>query len=115
MPKIDIDSVPNISRPFYPEPYASAMGDRSFQELGEAAGLSQFGAVLMTMKPGSRSSLRHWHRNQDEFAIVTEGELVLHDNSGETIVRPGDCIGWPKNDGDGHCLLTEVTPSPGFW
>ena len=28
-------------------------------------------------EPGARSSLRHWHRAEDEFVMVTEGELVL--------------------------------------
>ena len=28
--------------------------------------------------------------------------MVLVDDGGETILRPGDCAAFPKNDGDGH-------------
>ena len=38
--------------------------------------------------PGARSSLRHWHRAEDEFVMVTEGELVLMQDEGEYLMRP---------------------------
>lgn len=88
----------------YPEPYASQMAGRSSLRLGEAAGLTQFGANLVTLEPGARSSLRHWHRAEDEFVMVTEGELVLHQDEGEYVMRPGDCAAWKAGDTNGHCF-----------
>lgn len=35
---------------------------------------------------------------------VLEGELVLVDDAGETILRPGDSAGWPAGVPDGHHL-----------
>ncbi len=64
MPQIDIDKVETFTGSTYPEPYASQMGGRSFQALGDAAGLTQFGVNLVTMKPGAISSLRHWHSGE---------------------------------------------------
>ena len=105
MPKIDLDTTKVYEGSGYPEPYASQMGDRVYQLLGDTAGLTEFGVDLVTMQPGATSSLRHWHSAQDEFAMIVEGELVLVENDGETVVRAGDCIGWPKNSGNGHHLL----------
>ncbi|MEM7268322.1 MAG: cupin domain-containing protein [Pseudomonadota bacterium] len=104
MPVIDLSEVEVFTGSGYPAPHAEAMGDRSFQPLGDHAGLTQYGVVLVTMNPGSTSSLRHWHKEQDEFTMITEGELILCENDGETPVRTGDCIAWPKNTDNGHCL-----------
>ena len=89
----------------YPEPYASQMAGRSSLRLGEAAGLTQFGANLVTLEPGARSSLRHWHKAEDEFVMVLEGELVLLQDEGEYPMRPGDCAAWKAGDPNGHCFL----------
>jgi uncharacterized cupin superfamily protein len=104
MPKIDIDAVESEIGSTYPEPYASQMGDRAFQALGDAAGLTQFGVNMVTMPPGAISSLRHWHSGEDEFVWVTSGELVLVQDGGETVMRAGDAAGFKAGDPDGHHL-----------
>ena len=104
MPKIDLESVDSVTGSGYPEPYASQMGARSFQALGDAAGVTQFGVVLVPMQPGATSSLRHWHTREDEFVWVTSGELVLVQDGGETVLRAGDAAGFPAGDSDGHHL-----------
>ena len=35
---------------------------------------------------------------------MVAGEAVLVDDSGEQILRPGDCAAFPMNDGNGHHL-----------
>jgi uncharacterized cupin superfamily protein len=105
MPKIDLASVPVRTGSIYPEPYASQMQGRSSLRLGQAGGLTQFGVNLVILEPGARSSLRHWHRHEDEFVMVTEGECVLVQDGGETVMRPGDCAGFPAGDPDGHCFI----------
>ena len=37
--------------------------------------------------------------------MVTEGELVLMQDEGEYLMRPGDCAAWPAGDSNGHCFL----------
>jgi uncharacterized cupin superfamily protein len=98
----------------YPEPYASQVAGRSYMRLGDAAGLTQFGANLVILAPGGRSSLRHWHHAEDEFVMVTEGELVLVQDEGEYVMHPGDCAAWPAGDRNGHCFLNRTAREARF-
>ena len=108
MPKIDIEAIPVRERTGYPPPYAAAVKGRLFQALGDAAGLTQFGVNLVRLRPGAASSQRHWHENEDEFLIVLEGELVLVEDEGETILRAGDAAGFKAGVPNGHCLLNRT-------
>ena len=108
MPKIDIAAVPILERTAYPPPYAGAVKGRLHQALGDAAGLTQFGVNLVRLKPGAASSQRHWHENEDEFLIVLEGELVLVEDEGQTILRAGDAAGFKAGVPNGHCLLNRT-------
>jgi uncharacterized cupin superfamily protein len=114
MPKIDLAKVPVKTGSIYPEPYAAQMQGRSSLRLGQAGGLTQFGANLVILAPGARSSLRHWHRNEDEFVMVTEGECVLVQDAGETLMLPGDCAAFPAGDPDGHCFINRSTTEARF-
>ena len=105
MPVIDPANVPVKTGSIYPEPYAGMMRGRSSLRLGEAGGLTQFGVNLVTLEPGALSSLRHWHRHEDEFVMVTEGECILVQDAGETAMRPGDCAAFPAGDPDGHHFI----------
>ena len=105
MPRVDIAAVPKVEDSTYPEPWGSRMGARTFQDLGDAAGLTQYGVVLTVLQPGATSSLRHWHSHEDEFVFVLEGELVLVQDAGETALRTGDAAGFPAGGRDGHQLL----------
>jgi uncharacterized cupin superfamily protein len=102
MPKLDLTQVPVKTGSIYPEPYAAMMAGRSSLRLGDAGGLTQFGANLVTLQPGALSSLRHWHLNEDEFVMVTAGECWLVEDGGETLMRPGDCAAFPANTPNGH-------------
>ncbi len=66
-------------------------------------GLSQFGARLERLPPGSRSSHRHWHETEDEFVFVLSGELVLVENE-ESVLRAGDAAAWAAGQPTAHCL-----------
>ncbi|MEQ5870338.1 cupin domain-containing protein [Sagittula sp. NFXS13] len=105
MPKLDIDSVPIRTNSSYPAPFDASVTGRSSQRLGDAAGLTQFGANLVRLLPGARASLRHWHENQDEFVMVTSGTLVLEEDSGETELSAGDCAGFKAGVANGHSMV----------
>jgi uncharacterized cupin superfamily protein len=105
MPKIDIESVAVDTSVGYPPPLNKAVEGRSRKRLGNAAGLSQFGVNLCRLKPGAASSQRHWQHNEDEFVYVLEGEVVLCEDAGETVLKPGDAAGWKAGVPDGHCLI----------
>ena len=105
MLKIDIANLPVDTRTGYPPPLDKVVQGRIRKRLGNAVGLDQFGVNLTTLKPGAASSLRHWHHNEDEFVFILEGEVVLIDDSGETVLKPGDAAGFKANDPNGHHLV----------
>lgn len=104
MAKIDPATVPVKSGSIYPPPYDVQMAGRSSLRLGQAGGLTQFGVNLVTLAPGARSSLRHWHAEEDEFVYVIAGALVMITDDGETAMAPGDCAAFPAGRADGHCF-----------
>lgn len=88
----------------YPPPYDRPCLERQRRALGDVAGLTQFGVNLLRLPAGSWSSQRHWHTGEDEFVFVLEGELVLVEEGGETVLRAGDCAGFKAGVANGHCL-----------
>jgi Cupin domain len=66
--------------------------------ISEAGGLTQFGAFIEVLPPGSRSSIRHWHSAEDEMVFVLEGEITLHEGSIETVLRPDDAATFRAGD-----------------
>lgn len=105
MPKLDLDTIPQVSRTGYPEPYADAVKGRWYRRLSPASGLTEFGVSHVTLKPGGWSSQRHWHEGEDEFLVMLDGEAVLIEDDGETILAPGDCVAWPKGSANGHHVI----------
>jgi uncharacterized cupin superfamily protein len=108
MPKIDVAKVPADTACLYPDPFWKPIEGRARRRLGNAVGLTQFGVNLTTLKPGSWSSQRHWHRNEDEFVYVLKGELLLCENHSETVLKAGDAAGFKANSGNGHCLINRT-------
>ena len=107
MPKIDIATVRARTGSGYPPPFDAPCAARTRRRLGNAGGLHDFGVNLMTLPPGSWSSQRHWHSHEDEFVQVLEGEVVLVEDGGETVLRAGDCAAFPKGSGNGHHLINK--------
>lgn len=105
MPKIDLDSIEQTNRTGYPRPYSDAMDKRLYRRLAPPAGLEDFGASHVVLKPGGISSQRHWHELEDELVLMLEGEAVLIEDEGETVMRPGDCASFPKGVANGHHLV----------
>ena len=107
MPKIDISKAVVRTKGAYPQPYSHVGDGREKAALGNAAGLTQFGVNLTRLKPGAASALRHWHENEDEFVYVLEGEMVLIEDGGERLLKPGDCAGFKANVANGHQLVNK--------
>ena len=105
MPKIDIDKIVLDTATRYPPPFNKAVEGRARKRLGRAAGLDHFGVNICTLKPGAASSQRHWHEKEDELVYVLEGEVVLCEDDGETVLKPGDAAAWKAGVPNGHCLV----------
>jgi uncharacterized cupin superfamily protein len=107
MKKIDLSSVPAQTGSNYPHPFDAPCGGQSCQRVARHAGLTVFGVNLTVIEPGAWSSQRHWHTHEDEFVWVLDGELTLITDTGEEILRAGDCAAFRRGDRDGHHLVNK--------
>ncbi|GHF61006.1 cupin domain-containing protein [Seohaeicola zhoushanensis] len=113
--KLDLASIAPRVGSGYPEPYAARFATRHVLPVGKAGGITQFGANVVTLRPGTASTLRHWHEEQDEFVIVLSGELMLAMDEGETPMGPGDCAAFPRGVANGHCLINRSDRDASFF
>jgi uncharacterized cupin superfamily protein len=107
MPKVNLDLIPQTNATGYPQLYAQEVEGRWYRRLAPATGISDFGVSHVTLKPGAWSGQRHWHAGEDEFVVMISGAAVLIDDNGRTDIVPGDCVAYPKGDGNGHHLVNE--------
>ena len=105
MPKLDLEAIEQINRTGYPPPFDAAMDKRHYRRLAPAAGLTDFGVSHVVLEPGGISSQRHWHEGEDEFLVMLDGEAVLVEDGGETVMRSGDCAAFAKGVANGHHLV----------
>lgn len=105
MPKIDIAAVAEHNLCGYPAPFHEIARGRFRRPLGDAGGLDRFGVNLCRLEPGSASSQRHWHDREDEFVYVVDGEVVLIEDEGETVLRAGDAATFKAGVPNGHHLV----------
>jgi uncharacterized cupin superfamily protein len=80
-------------------PSASSLKALSISPLDRAC------VTRSTLKPGAASSQRHWHEKEDELVYVLEGEVVLCEDGGETVLRAGEAAAWKAGLPNGHCLV----------
>lgn len=73
--------------------------------LSNAGGLTQFGAYLDRLMPGSVSSVRHWHEAEDEFLYLLDGIATVIDDDGEHVLRPGDACCWRHGEPNAHHVV----------
>jgi uncharacterized cupin superfamily protein len=109
MPKLDLDSIPQTNATGYPPEHADKVQGRWYRRIAPAAGLTDFGVSHVVLQPGAWSAQRHWHEAEDELVVMLAGEAVLVDDSGDTVMRPGDVAAFPKGDGNGHVLQNRST------
>ena len=108
MPKLDLSRIPFQGGSSYPGKLAEATAGRFVQRVGNAGGLTQYGVNIVRLEPQGMSSLRHYHVEQDEFAIMLSGTCVLIDDDGEHELQPGDCAAWPAGEANGHHLVNKT-------
>lgn len=108
-PALDPATLPAHTTTAYPEPWRSQVLPREKRRLGDALGLTKIGINRTTLAPGKVSSMRHWHTHEDEFVLVLEGEVALRTDSGEQVLRAGECAGFPAGVRDGHQLANRGT------
>ena len=105
MPKLDLESIPQFNATGYPPIYADVVQGRWYRRLAPASGLSDFGASHAVLQPGAWSSQRHWHAGIDEIVVMLDGEAMLVEEGGETLLRPGDIATFGADVANGHHLI----------
>lgn len=96
-------SVTGVNGSGYPEGF-NDLGDYVAYPLSDEGGLTQFGAFTEHLMPGSQSSQRHWHEEEDEFLYVLEGAVTVVEDDGDHVLTPGMAACWPKGVPNAHCL-----------
>jgi len=79
-------------------------GPYSAQLFSDAGGLTQFGAFVETLPPGSKSSIKHWHAGEDEMVYMLSGTALLHEGDIVTPLQPGDGATFKAGVAVGHCI-----------
>jgi uncharacterized cupin superfamily protein len=80
------------------------IGSYSAELLSDAGNLTQFGAFVETLTPGSKSSLLHWHSDEDELVYMLKGTVIVHEGDVRTVLSPGDAACFKAGEPVGHCL-----------
>lgn len=70
----------------------------------DSGGLTQFGAFVETLPPGSASSIKHWHAKEDEMIYVLDGVATVLEGDEEHQLTPGDAATFKAGDPLGHCV-----------
>jgi uncharacterized cupin superfamily protein len=73
--------------------------------LSDTGGLTRFGAHVQMLEPGSRSSDRHWHEEEDELLYVISGEATVVEEDGAQALGPGDAACWPAGAANAHQVV----------
>lgn len=68
-------------------------------------GLTQFGALIEELPPGSRSAHKHWHAAEDELIYILSGAGTLIEGDTERAVSAGDAATFRAGVPLGHCLV----------
>jgi uncharacterized cupin superfamily protein len=105
VPKVDIDALELRTGSSYPAPFGELVRGRARRRLGDAAGVTQFGVNLTRLAPGAATAQRHWHRNEDEFVFILEGEATLIEDEGEALLVAGEAAGFKAGVPNGHHIV----------
>ena len=92
----------------YPHPFSEPCAGREKRALGDAFGLADYGVNRVTLPPGTWSSQRHWHSDEDELVYVLEGNPTLVTDEGRMPLAPGMCAGFQAGVANGHHLVNDT-------
>ncbi|WP_299615185.1 cupin domain-containing protein [uncultured Tateyamaria sp.] len=85
----------------------ATLGPYTAELLSDTGGLTQFGAFVETLPPGSASSHNHWHTTEDEMILMLSGTLTLIEDGTETTLVAGDAATWAAGTPVGHNLRND--------
>ena len=104
-------TIPSRRGSNYPQPFSERCAGRQKRALGDAFGLADYGVNRVTLPPGTWSSQRHWHSDEDELVYVLEGNPTLVTDEGRMPLAPGMCAGFQAGVANGHHLVNDTERS----
>ena len=107
MPKLSLPPIVQVTNEAQPI-LGTLPGPYAYQLVSDPGGLSQFGAAVETLPPGSASGHRHWHGGEDEMVYILSGEVVLVADT-ETTLHKGNAVCWPAGHAVGQRLDNRST------
>lgn len=87
------------------------LGPSFYKLIAQAGGLTQFGAHIESLPPGSKSSPAHWHSHEDEMIFMLEGSVTLCEGRAEYPLKAGEAATFKAGDATPHCLVN-TTDAP---
>src|SRR5450432_2837819 len=105
LPAIDPATIKANTGTGYPEGYEADSAACEKRAMGDATGLTHFGVNIVRLPPGCASAQRHWHKHEDEFVYILEGEVELVTDAGAQTLKAGMAAGFPAGKADGHHLV----------
>lgn len=105
MPKITPDTVQRKSGAAGQSP----CGPYEALFFSDSGGLTQFGALVETLPPGSRSALAHWHEAEDEMVYILEGRATVTEGDETYTLSPGEAATFKAGVPAAHCLANDST------
>ncbi|EIE49735.1 hypothetical protein C357_16943 [Citreicella sp. 357] len=71
----------------------------------DSGGLTQSGAFVETLPPGSSSALKHWHAAEDEMVYMLEGTATVVEGDDTFPLVPGEAATFKAGTPAGHCIV----------
>lgn len=85
----------------------SDLGTYTARLLSDAGKLSQFGAFIETLHPGSASARPHWHAREDELVHVISGNPTVIEGGTITRLNAGDTATFKAGTPIGHFMRND--------
>jgi uncharacterized cupin superfamily protein len=79
--------------------------------VGRHLGAELIGGSVYELGPGAKLWPYHTHFANEEWILVVRGEPTLRTPEGETLLREGDVVAFPRGE-DGYHQVINLTESP---
>ena len=77
-------------------------GPATSLRLSDTGDLTQFGASVDILPPGSKTALKHWHAEEDEIVYCLSGVATVHEGDATFTLSPGEAATFKAGVEAGH-------------
>lgn len=77
-------------------------GPATSLRLSDTGDLTQFGAAIDILPPGSKTALMHWHAHEDELVLCLSGRATVHEGEDVYELAAGEAATFKAGVDRGH-------------